>query len=163
MTVGFISSHKALIAGIAAAFFVVSWILLAIITPIVVAALPEDYFSSPEYLAVGGPFAPGLTFPRRCLLFAKNALAWFLILIGPILFQSIFAPFFGLLLADFRAKPRLIRRFASIPWVWRTLNAFRRRRQLPLFKEQDPGPRTQDPGPRTRDPGPRTQDPGPRT
>ena len=64
--------------------------------------------------------------------------AWFLIVIGPFLFQSIFAPFFGLLLADFGAKPRLIRRFASIGFVWRALNAFRRRCGLPLFIPPQP-------------------------
>ncbi len=141
MTDGFISSHKALLAGIALAFFVISWILLAIITPIVVGALPEDYFSSPEHLVAGGPFAPGLTFARRCLLLAKNALAWFLILIGPFLFQSIFAPFFGLLMADFPAKPRLLRRFASLPLVWNLLNGIRKRRGLVPFREEGTGKR----------------------
>lgn len=127
------SAHRALLAGIAAAFFVVSWILLAVLSPIVVASLPADYFSNPAYLETESLFAPEMPFVRRLLLLLKNAGAWFLILIGPILFQSVFAPFFGLLLADFRAKPRLIRRFASNRLVWRLLNGLRRRRKLPLF------------------------------
>ena len=120
------SAHRALLAGIAAAFFVVSWILLAVLSPIVVASLPADYFSNPAYLETESLFAPEMPF-------VKNAGAWFLILVGPVLFQSVFAPFFGLLLADFRAKPRLIRRFASNRLVWRLLNGLRRRRKLPLF------------------------------
>ena len=138
MATGFISSHKALLAVVAATFFVLSWIILAIATPIVVKSLPEDYFASPEYLSVEGPFASGIALPRRLLLILKNIAAWFLIVVGPFLFQSIFAPFFGLLLADFGAKPRLIRRFASIGFVWRALNAFRRRSGLPLFIPPQP-------------------------
>ena len=132
-------SHKALLAGVAASFFVISWIVLAIVTPIVVAALPEDYFSDPQYLEARSVFAAGIPFPQRALLIFKNILAWFLIVIGPFLFQSIFAPFFGLLLADFRAKPRLIRRFASYPLVWRLLNRIRLRRNLPPFREEGTG------------------------
>jgi hypothetical protein len=140
------SSHTALIAGVAAAFFVISWTALAIVTPIVVVSLPEDYFANPDYLEVEGVFSAGIPFARRALLVLKNLLAWFLIIVGPFLFQSIFAPFFGLLLADFRAKPRLIRKFASTPFVWRLLNAIRRRRNLPPFTE----PETRNPKPETR-------------
>ena len=129
----FYSAHRALLAGIAAAFFVVSWLLLAILSPLVVASLPADYFANPAYLETESLFAPDLPLLRRLLLLLKNAGAWFLILVGPILFQSVFAPFFGLLLADFRAKPKLIRRFASNRFVWRMLNGLRRRRKLPLF------------------------------
>ncbi len=129
----FYSAHKALLAGIAAAFFVVCWLLIAILSPIVVASLPADYFANPAYLETESLFAPELPFVRRALLLLKNIGAWFLILAGPIVFQSVFAPFFGLLLADFRSKPRLIRRFASNRFVWRLLNGVRRRRSLPLF------------------------------
>ncbi len=129
----FYSAHRALLAGIAAAFFVICWLLLAILSPIIVASLPTDYFANPAYLEVEGLFAEDIPFLRRLLLLLKNIGAWFLILAGPIVFQSIFAPFFGLLLADFRAKPKLIRRFASNRFVWRLLNGLRRRRKLPLF------------------------------
>ncbi len=132
-------SHKALLAGVAAAFFVASWIILAIVTPIVVAALPEDYFSDPRHLEARSVFAAGIPLPHRALLLLKNLLAWFLIVIGPFLFQSVFAPFFGLLLADFRAKPKLLRRFASYPLVWRLLNRIRRQRRLPPFREAGRG------------------------
>jgi hypothetical protein len=142
MGIGLISSQKAFLTGVAVTFFVLSWIILAIVTPIVVKSLPEDYFASPDYLAVEGPFSAGVTLPRRLLLLLKNVVAWFLIVIGPFLFQSVFAPFFGLLLADFKAKPRLIRRFASIGFVWRALNALRRRSGLPLFTP--PRPATSD-------------------
>ncbi len=138
------SSHTALIAGVAAAFFAISWIVLAIVTPVVVASLPEDYFANPDYLEVENVFSAGIPFVRRALLILKNLLAWFLIIIGPFLFQSIFAPFFGFLLADFRAKPRLIRKFASYPFVWRLLNAIRRHRNLPPFHE--PETENQEPG-----------------
>jgi hypothetical protein len=70
------------------------------------------------------------------LLFLKNVFAWFLILLAPFLFLSIFAPFFGFLLADFPAKPRLIRKFASYPLVWRLLNRIRERRGLPPFTRE---------------------------
>ena len=134
VSIGSISSPStALIAGVAG--FVVNWIVLLIVTPIVVAALPEDYFSNPKHLEARSVFAAGIPFPRRAMLILKNILAWFLIVIGPFLFQSIFAPFFGLLLADFRAKPRLVRRFASHPFVWRLLNRIRLRRNLPPFTE----------------------------
>ena len=141
-TGGISSSHTALIAGVAVAFFVISWTVLAIATPIVVGSLPEDYFTNPDYLEVEGVFSAGIPFARRALLILKNLLAWFLIIVGPFLFQSIFAPFFGLLLADFRAKPRLIRKFASYPFVWRLLNAIRRRRRLPPFCK--PGTKNQE-------------------
>ena len=127
------SSHTALAVGVAVVFFVVNWAVLAVATPIVVASMPADYFVNQAYLEVEGPFSPGIPFSRRARLVLKNILAWFLIIVGPFLFQSIFAPFFGLLLADFRAKPRLIRKFASYPFVWRLLNAIRRRLKLPVF------------------------------
>ena len=130
-------SHTALITG--AAVFVVSWATLLIVTPIVIASLPEDYFSNPQYLEVESVFAEGIPPARRSLLILKNILAWFLILVAPIIFLSIFAPFFGFLLADFPAKPRLIRKFATLPFVWRQLNGVRRRRQLPVFKKQATG------------------------
>ena len=104
MGIGLISSQKAFLTGVAVTFFVLSWIILAIVTPIVVKSLPEDYFASPDYLAVEGPFSAGVTLPRRLLLLLKNVVAWFLIVIGPFLFQSVFAPFFGLLLADRRLQ-----------------------------------------------------------
>ncbi len=133
------SSHKALLAGVALAFFVASWVILALVTPVVIAALPEDYFSNSKYLETEGVFSTGIPPRRRLLLILKNFFAWFLIIIGPFLFQSIFAPFFGLLLADFRAKPRIIRKFASYPLVWRLLNRIRERRGLPPFTEQGIG------------------------
>ncbi len=130
-----ISSHTALVTG--AAVFVVSWVVLLVVTPIVITSLPEDYFSNPQYLEVESVFAAGTPPARRFLLILKNILAWFLILVAPIIFLSIFAPLFGFLLADFPAKPRLIRKFATIPFVWRQLNGVRRRRNLPPFVELD--------------------------
>jgi hypothetical protein len=105
------------------------------VTPIVIASLPEDYFSNPKYLEVDSVFSAGIAPARRLLLLLKNIFAWFLILVAPFLFLSIFAPFFGFLLADFPAKPRLIRKFASYPFVWRQLNGVRLRRRLPPFAE----------------------------
>ncbi len=125
------SSQMALIAGVTV--FVVSWIVLLAVTPIVIASLPEDYFSNPKYLEVDSVFSAGIAPARRLLLLLKNIFAWFLILVAPFLFLSIFAPFFGFLLADFPAKPRLIRKFASYPLVWRLLNRVRERRGLPPF------------------------------
>ena len=130
------SSHTALVTG--AAVFVVSWAVLLVVTPIVITSLPEDYFSNPQYLEVESVFAAGIPPARRFLLIIKNILAWFLILVAPIVFLSIFAPFFGFLLADFSAKPRLIRKFASLPFVWRQLNGVRLRRRLPPFT-MEPG------------------------
>lgn len=130
------SSHTALMAG--AAVFVVSWGVLLVVTPIVVAALPEDYFSNPRYLEVERVFAAGIPPVRRLLLILKNVAAWFLILVAPFLFLSIFAPFFGFLLADFPAKPRLIRKFASIRFVWNLLDGIRKRRHLPPFAPSRP-------------------------
>ncbi len=127
------SSQMALIAGVTV--FVVSWIVLLAVTPIVIASLPEDYFSNPKYLEVDSVFSAGIAPARRLLLLLKNIFAWFLILVAPFLFLSIFAPFFGFLLADFPAKPRLIRKFASYPFVWRQLNGVRLRRRLPPFAE----------------------------
>ena len=134
------SSHTALITG--AAVFVVSWAILLIVTPIVITSLPEDYFSNPQYLEVENVFATDIPPAHRSLLILKNILAWFLILVAPIIFLSIFAPFFGFLLADFPAKPRLIRKFASHPFVWRQLNGIRERRGLPPFTE--PGTENQE-------------------
>ena len=130
------SSQTVLITG--AAVFVVSWIVLLVVTPIVIASLPEDYFSNPKYLEVDSVFSAGIPPARRLLLFLKNIFAWFLILIAPFLFLSIFAPFFGFLLADFPANPRLIRKFASYPLVWNLLNRIRRQRRLPPFT-MEPG------------------------
>ena len=129
------SSHTALIEGVVVAVFVVSWIVLLVVTPIVIASLPEDYFSSPKHLEAKSVFTAGIPPARRLLLFLKNGFAWFLILIAPFLFLSIFAPFFGFLLADFPAKPRLIRKFASFPLVWHLLNRVRERRGLPPFTD----------------------------
>ena len=127
------SSHTAFIGGVVVAVFVISWIVLLVVTPIVIASLPEDYFSNPRYLEVESVFSAGIPPVRRLLLVFKNILAWFLILVAPFLFLSIFAPFFGFLLADFPAKPRLIRKFASYPLVWRLLNRIRGQRRLPPF------------------------------
>ncbi len=125
------SPHTALV--VSAAVFVVSWIVLLVVTPIVIVALPEDYFFNPKYRETQNVFSPGIPPVRRLLLVLKNVFAWFLILLAPFLFLSIFAPFFGFLLADFPAKPRLIRKFASYPLVWRLLNRVRERRGLPPF------------------------------
>jgi hypothetical protein len=111
----------------------VSWIVLLVVTPIVIASLPEDYFSNPRYLEVENVFSTEIPPTRRLLLLFKNAFAWFLILLAPFLFLSIFAPFFGFLLADFPAKPKIIRKFASLPLVWRLLNRIRGQRRLPPF------------------------------
>ena len=146
------SSQTALIAG--GAVFVVSWIVLLVVTPIVVTSLPEDYFSNPKYLEVESVFTAGIPPARRLLLFLKNVFAWFLIVVAPFLFLSIFAPFFGFLLADFPAKPRLIRKFASHPLVWRLLNRIRERRGLPPFT--DAGTSNQEPGTRNFEPGTRS-------
>ncbi len=129
----FYSAHNALLAGFAAAFFVICWLLIAILSPIIIASLPADYFANPTYLEAGELFAEDIPFVRRLLLLLKNVGAWLLILVGPFAFQSVLAPFFGLLLADFPAKPKLIRRFASNRFIWRLLNGLRRRTKKPLF------------------------------
>ena len=132
VSIGSVSSSQAVLIT-SAALFVVSWIVLLVVTPIVIASLPEDYFSDPEYLETKSVFATGIPPAQRLLLLLKNVFAWFLILVAPFLFLSIFAPFFGVLLADFPAKPRLIRKFASHPAIWRLLNGIRERRELPPF------------------------------
>lgn len=128
------SAHKVLLASIATVFFILSWIVLIFITPVIVEMLPEDYFANPAYLEVESIFSPDTPFMRKIILFFKNISGWFLIIIGPILFQSIFAPFFGLLLANFKAKPKLIRKFVSWKIVWKALNLIRVRRNLPQFQ-----------------------------
>ena len=135
VSIGSVSSSQTVLIT-SAAIFVVSWIVLLVITPIVIASLPEDYFSNQKYLEVESVFAAGIPPVRRLLLFLKNVFAWFLILLAPFLFLSIFAPFFGFLLADFPAKPKLIRKFASYPLVWNLLNRIRLRRHLPPFTER---------------------------
>ena len=132
VSIGSVSSSQTVLIT-SAAIFVVSWIVLLVVTPIVIASLPEDYFSNPKYLEVERVFSAGIPPARRLLLFLKNVFAWFLILVAPFLFLSIFAPFFGFLLADFPAKPRLIRKFASYPLVCRLLNRIRLQRNLPSF------------------------------
>ena len=126
-------SGKVILAAVAGAFFVVGWLALLVVTPLVVGTLPEDYFANPDRISGANLFDAGLPPLRRLALLARNLAAGFLIFVAPILLQSIFAPFFGLLLAAFRAKPRLIRAFASQPLVWRLLNAIRRRRRQPPF------------------------------
>lgn len=129
----FYATNKVLLASIAIGFFVVSWILLFALSPIIINKLPVDYFTNEKYLKTESMFERGVPLARRFTLLLKNIFAWFLILIAPVLFQSIFAPFFGLLLAEFKAKPKMIRAFASNRFVWRALNAIRRKKGLPPF------------------------------
>ena len=137
VSIGSISSSQTVLIT-SAAIFIASWIVLLVVTPIVIASLPEDYFSNPKYLETQSVFSADIPPGRRLLMFLKNIFAWFLILLAPFLFLSIFAPFFGFLLADFPAKPRLIRKFASYPLVWNLLNRVRLQRNLPSFT-MEPG------------------------
>ena len=130
----FYETHKLLLACISAAIFIVGWIVLLLVAPEVIGNLPEDFFANPEFLEVEDIFAEDIPVARRLLLLVKNTVAWILILIGPILFQSIFAPFFGLLMADFKAKPKLLRRLVSVHWIWNLLNSVREKRGVPKFQ-----------------------------
>ena len=129
----FYETHKLLLACVSGAIFVIGWIVILLVAPGVIGELPEDFFVNPEFLEVEDVFAKETPLARRLMLLAKNTAAWFLIIIGPILFQSIFAPFFGLLMADFKAKPKLMRKLASVSWIWKLLNAVREKRGAPRF------------------------------
>lgn len=127
----FCSTHRALTAFCVIAL--IGWVALAVVTPVVVASLPTDYFSAEEHLRVESALDHGIPPMRRVALILRNVAACFLVFVAPILFQSILAPLFGLMIANFREKPAMLRRIAANRTVLRTMNAIRRRRGLDPF------------------------------
>lgn len=129
----FCSSHRSLTAFCVIAL--IGWVALAVATPMVIASLPADYFSAEEYLCVEGVLDEGAPPMRRVALVLRNIAACFLVFVAPILFQSIFAPLFGLMMANFKGKPAMLRRMASNKTVFRAMNSIRRRKGLEPFSQ----------------------------
>ena len=95
---------------------VVIWVALLVAVPVVIAKLPVDYFSRKEEDRKSG-----------LLLFVlRNVLAVILVILGSVFLQGVSVVLLGFMCAEFKGKNRLVRRFAALGWVWKSLCAIRR-------------------------------------
>lgn len=111
-------------------FSVIFFLLGLLITPFLVAAIPENYFSAqaaPKNQLSGFLFLRAIIF--RCL---KNALGLILVLAGLLMLvlpgQGILTLVLGLLLIDYPGKYRLERKLVSYPIVLNAINWARHKR-----------------------------------
>ncbi|MEZ5988721.1 MAG: hypothetical protein R3F30_06285 [Planctomycetota bacterium] len=113
--------------------------ITAIVLPIVIVRLPEDYFAY-DRLPDPGPGHPWLWAER----IARNLVGGVLFLLGiPMLIgpgQGLLTIFVALLLLDFPRKHALLRRVVAYPRVLRFLNRVRARRGRPPLRVDGGGP-----------------------
>jgi len=142
-----VRAHQALLWWMGA-LSLATLVASAILCPILIARLPEDYFIREER-------RPARRFlPLRFAALARNLLGGVLLLAGAVMLlvpgQGILTMLIGLTLIGFPGKRGLEYRLARIPTVGRTLNWIRRRAgQAPFILSRpvpsDP-PRAPDPG-----------------
>lgn len=123
-----IGTHQAAtlwLTGLSVLLFVGSLLSL----PLLVARIPEDYFSNP--LRQRNPFQGRHPLAYVALRVMKNVLGWLLILSGLAMLalpgQGLLTIFLGLVLSDFPGKFTLERRFASNPKLLDAVNWLRQR------------------------------------
>lgn len=127
----FLSDHQEtiiLLAGLSLGAFVVSIVVL----PLVLIALPQDYFVRPPHVPRSHPVI------RALLKILKNALGVVLLVLGFIMLfipgQGILTMLFGIGLMDFPRKKELQFKIARSPKVHRSLDWLRRKANKPLFE-----------------------------
>lgn len=128
--------HETLVGLLAIASFIVLGFQLITI-PLIIAALPADYFASKK------PGTPKWLRDRPAVHLAARVLANLLgasfIALGLIMLitpgQGLLCIFVGLLLTDFPAKHRLQRRLAARPAILKSMNWIRRRLHRPPLEK----------------------------
>ena len=141
-----IESHQALtllLAGASVLTFIGSILAL----PVLVAAMPEDYFvDARRHQSRLRRFHPLIYLSLRLL---KNGLGWLLVLCGIAMLvlpgQGLLTILVGLVLSDFPGKFALERRLAMNPRIMAAFNWLRRRTGRPPL--QVPAPLTERPEP----------------
>lgn len=133
-----IESHQALtllLAGASVATFIGSILVL----PVLVAAMPEDYFLDAKRHQSGlRHLHPAIYLGLRV---SKNLLGWLLVLCGILMLvlpgQGLLTILVGLVLSDFPGKFALERRLAGNPRVMAAFNWLRRRAGRPPLQAPD--------------------------
>ena len=134
-----IESHQALtllLAGASVLTFIGSILAL----PVLVAAMPEDYFlDAKRHQSRLRRFHPLIYLALRIL---KNVVGWLLVLCGLLMLvlpgQGLLTILVGLVLSDFPGKFRLERRLAGTPRVMAAFNWLRRRAGRPPLRVPAP-------------------------
>lgn len=141
-----IESHQALtllLAGASVLTFIGSILAL----PVLVAAMPEDYFVDAErHRSRLRRFHPLIYLALRIL---KNVVGWLLVLCGILMLvlpgQGLLTILVGLVLSDFPGKFALERWLAMNPRIMTTFNWLRRRAGRPPLQTPAPLGERQDP------------------
>lgn len=106
-----------------------------VLTPIVIVALPEDYFESTKPVLVPPQGHPVL---RAALRVAKNLVGIVLLVSGAAMLfipgPGLLTILFGLILTDVPGKRRVEQRIAAVPVLRRAVDAVRRRAGKPPFR-----------------------------
>lgn len=130
----FYLAHKHLL-DVSAILTAVIWVVLLVAVPLVIGELPEDYFASEELLDSSERPAGWMAFARFLLASVRNACAGILVILGSVFLQGVSVILLGFIVADFRGKTRLIRRFAKVKAVWKSICAIRRWLRKPPMLE----------------------------
>ena len=121
-----------LLAGLSLGAFVVSIVVL----PLLLIALPADYFVRPPHVPQSHPVI------RMLLKILKNALGILLLVLGFIMLfipgQGILTMLFGIGMMDFPRKRELQFKIARSPKVHRSLDWLRRKADKPVFVLPEP-------------------------
>jgi hypothetical protein len=116
-------------------FSVIIFFVALIITPFIVAAIPDNYF---EQKKRPKPFYKPLSLNWLIKKLLKNILGITLLLSGIAMLilpgQGILTLIIGLLLIDYPGKYQLEKKILSYPIILRSINWLRRKRRKNLFK-----------------------------
>lgn len=116
-----------------ATFSAVFFVITLVGAPMLALRIPADYFAKGKRATEPGNNLP--TGVRPIFKIVKNVLGAVLIVAGVLMLalpgQGVFAILIGLMLLDFPGKRRTVRWIVSRPWVFRSINKFRRRHGRP--------------------------------
>jgi len=128
---GYLSSYQFLFAWIAFVGFVLL-VLVISITPLIIGAIPDDYFKQEKRPARQNP-----AFVILVWIFIKNVLGAVLVISGIVMLvlpgQGILTIFIGLLLMNYPGKYRLERKILSYPKVLKMVNWIRQKQNKNTF------------------------------
>ncbi len=130
----FYAAHKQLL-DVSAVATALIWVALLVAVPLAIGTLPEDYFAAEEVFDASDRPAGWMTLGRFLLAAVRNVCACFLMILGTVFLQGVSVVLLGFIVADFRGKTRLVRRFAKVKFVWKSICAIRRWMRKPPMLE----------------------------
>ncbi|MDQ2076213.1 hypothetical protein [Marinimicrobium sp. ABcell2] len=118
-----------------AAFSILMFLGSLLALPIIIARLPEDYFSAPSRRLLRGEQRP---LPYWLMIAGKNLLGALLLVLGVLMLvlpgQGLLTLSVGIMLLNFPGKYRLERWLVSRPPVLNTLNWIRHKKHRPPLR-----------------------------